>query len=176
MGETDPATKIKLSRHLAAGYLLTNLLQAEPAVDDTVELLLGWLDRHADKHRPIDLDRFFTYTTFDVVGEAILSKSLGFLREGRDIGGNIANSLAQKTYVAVGGFAQWFHLLLSNPLVTWFGVPPSATSSTRRWAPSGTSGRTRPACPLGRSSPRPATPSPQAPTRSRAGCRRLSTT
>ncbi|KKY36709.1 putative benzoate 4-monooxygenase cytochrome p450 [Diaporthe ampelina] len=119
MGETDPATKIKLSRHLAAGYLLTNLLQAEPAVDDTVELLLGWLDRHADKHRPIDLDRFFTYTTFDVVGEAILSKSLGFLREGRDIGGNIANSLAQKTYVAVGGFAQWFHLLLSNPLVTW---------------------------------------------------------
>lgn len=52
MGETDPATKNELSRHLAAGYLLTNLLQAEPAVDDTVELLLGWLDRHAEERKP----------------------------------------------------------------------------------------------------------------------------
>lgn len=124
MGETDPATKIELSRHLAAGYLLTNLLQAEPAVDDTVELLLGWLDRHADGHEPIDLDRFFTYTTFDVVGEVIFSRSFGFLREGRDIGGAIANSLAQNIYVAVGGYVQWFHLLLSNPLVTWLDVLP----------------------------------------------------
>lgn len=124
MGETDPATKIELSRHLAAGYTLTNLLQAEPAVDDTVELLLGWLDRHADEHKPIDLDHFFTYTTFDVVGEVIFSKSFGFLREGRDIGGAIANSLAQNIYVAVGGYMQWFHLLLSNPLVTWLDVLP----------------------------------------------------
>lgn len=56
MGETDPATKIELSRHFAAGYLLTNLLQAEPAVDDTVELLLGWLAgqarRRAQSRRP----------------------------------------------------------------------------------------------------------------------------
>lgn len=124
MGETDPATKIELSRHLAAGYTLTNLLQAEPAVDDTVELLLGWLDRHADEHKPIDLERFFTYTTFDVVGEVIFSKSFGFLREGRDIGGAIANSLVQNIYVAVGGYMQWFHLLLSNPLVTWLDVLP----------------------------------------------------
>lgn len=124
MGETDPATKNELSRHLAAGYLLTNLLQAEPAVDDTVELLLGWLDKHAGDHKPIDLDRFFTYTTFDVVGEVIFSKSFGFLREGRDIGGAIANSLAQNIYVAVGGYVQWFHLLLSNPLVTWLDVLP----------------------------------------------------
>lgn len=124
MGETDPAAKIELSRHLAAGYTLTNLLQAEPAVDDTVELLLGWLDRHADEHKPIDLDRFFTYTTFDIVGEVIFSKSFGFLREGRDIGGAIANSLAQNIYVAVGGYMQWFHLLLSNPLVTWLDILP----------------------------------------------------
>lgn len=124
MGETDPATKNELSRHLAAGYLLTNQLQAEPAVDDTVELLLGWLDKHAEEHKPIDLDRFFTYTTFDVVGEVIFSKSFGFLREGRDIGGAIANSLAQNIYVAVGGYMQWFHLLLSNPLVTWLDVLP----------------------------------------------------
>lgn len=124
MGETDPATKNELSRHLAAGYLLTNLLQAEPAVDETVELLLAWFDKHAEEHKPIDLDRFFTYTTFDIVGEVIFSKSFGFLREGRDIGGAIANSLAQNIYVAVGGYIQWFHLLLSNPLVTWLEVLP----------------------------------------------------
>ncbi|KAJ0117715.1 Pisatin demethylase [Diaporthe amygdali] len=124
MGETDPATKNELSKHVASGYLLSNLLQAEPAVDDTIELLLGWLDKHVDERKPLDLDRFFTYTTFDVVGEVIFSKSFGFLREGKDIGGAIANSLAQNIYVAVGGYMQWFHLLLSNPLVTWLDILP----------------------------------------------------
>lgn len=124
MGETDPATKNELSRHLASGYLLSNVLQAEPAIDDTVELLLGWLDQHADERRPIDLDRFFTYTTFDVVGEVIFSKSFGFLREGRDIGGAIANSLAHNIHVAVGGYMQWLQALLSNPFVTWLDILP----------------------------------------------------
>lgn len=124
MGETDPAAKNELSRHLAAGYLLSNVLQAEPAVDDAVELLLGWLDRHADERRPVDLDRFFTYTTFDVIGEVIYSKNFGFLREGRDVGGAIANSLAHNVQVAVGGYMQWLLVLLLNPFVTWLNVLP----------------------------------------------------
>ncbi|KUI71583.1 Pisatin demethylase [Cytospora mali] len=124
MGETDPATKNELSRHLASGYLLSSVLQAEPAIDETVELLLGWLDKHADERRPIDLDRFFTFTTFDIVGEVIFSKAFGFLREGEDIGGAIANSLAHNIYVAVGGYMQWLHLLLSNPFMTWLSILP----------------------------------------------------
>ncbi|ROW09024.1 hypothetical protein VMCG_02856 [Cytospora schulzeri] len=124
MGETDPATKSELSRHLASGYLLGNLLQAEAAIDDTVELLLGWLDRHADERRPINLDRFFTYATFDVVGEVIFSKGFGFLREGKDIRGAIANSLVHNQYLAVGGYMPWLQVLVSNPFVTWLNVLP----------------------------------------------------
>ncbi|ROW02698.1 hypothetical protein VSDG_01937 [Cytospora chrysosperma] len=124
MGETDPAAKNELSRHLAAGYLLSNVLQAEPAVDGAVELLLGWLDRHADERKPVDLDHFFTYTTSDVIGEIIYSKDFGFLREGKDIGGAIANSLDHNRQVAVAGYMQWLLVLLLNPFVTWLNILP----------------------------------------------------
>lgn len=124
MGETDPAMKNELSRHLASGYLLSSILKSELAVDSTITLLLDWLDQHADEHKPIHLNDFFTYTTFDIVGETLFSQPFGFLREGKDIGGAIANSLAQNIYVAVGGYMQWILLLLSNPFVTWLNILP----------------------------------------------------
>lgn len=124
MGETDPATKNELSRHLSSGYLLSNVLKSELAINNTITLLLDWLNQHADEQKPIHLDHFFTYTTFDIVGETIFSQPFGFLREGKDIGGAIANSLTQNIYVAIGGYMQWFHILLSNPFVTWLNILP----------------------------------------------------
>lgn len=124
MGETDPATKVELSRHLASGYLLSNLLQSEPAIDDTVELLLGWMDQAADEGQSIEPDQLFTYTTFDVVGEVIFSKSFGFLLEGSDVGGAIATSLQHNVYAAIGGYMRWLHVLVAIPFVTWLNVLP----------------------------------------------------
>lgn len=124
MGATDPATKNELSRHLAAGYLLSNILKAEPAMDSMISLLLDWLNQHADAHKPIHLNDYFTYTTFDINGEVLFSQPFGFLREGKDIRGAIANSLVQAVYVAMMGYMQWLHLLLSNPFVTWLNVLP----------------------------------------------------
>lgn len=124
MGETDPATKIELSRHLASGYLLSNLLQSEPAMDDTVELLLGWMDKAAEEGQPIEPDQLFTYTTFDVVGEVIFSKPFGFLIKGSDVGGAIATNLKQNIYAAIGGYVLWLHVLVANPFMTWLNVLP----------------------------------------------------
>lgn len=125
MSATDPKVKNELSKHLAPAYTLSNLLQNESNISQTIELLLGWLDKFSASGTPIDLDKYFTFTTSDVVGEAVFSKPFGFLREGRDIDNTIANATPQAAYVSVAGYFRWFHVLfLSNPLITWLNITP----------------------------------------------------
>lgn len=65
-----------------------------------IEPLLGWLDSFAtEKHEPMELSKFLSYTTFDVVGEIVFSKQFGFISEGKDIGNAIENSLALNAYM-----------------------------------------------------------------------------
>jgi cytochrome P450 len=125
MSETEPAIKNELSRHLAPAYTLPNLLRSEGNISNVISLLLDWLDRFSASGQPVDLDKFFTFTTSDVIGEVIFSKQFGFLREGRDIDNTIANAHPQAAYVSVAGFFRRFHVLfLSNPVITWLGVTP----------------------------------------------------
>ncbi|KAI0123571.1 benzoate 4-monooxygenase cytochrome P450 [Xylariales sp. AK1849] len=122
---TDPKKKIERSRNLGPGYSMTNILLSERAIDQNIQLLRGWLDKYATSAEPMDLDKFFTFTTHDNVGELVFSKSFGFLREGRDICDTIWNSLAHNAYVAVMGFYGWVHtVLVGNPFVTWLGILP----------------------------------------------------
>ncbi|KAB5566561.1 benzoate 4-monooxygenase cytochrome P450 [Coniochaeta sp. 2T2.1] len=125
MSATDPAVKNELSRHLAPAYTLPNLLRSEDKINNVVSLLFNWLDKFSASGEPVDLDKFFTFTTSDVIGEVVFSKQFGFLREGRDIDNTIANSHPQAAYVSVAGFFRWFHVLfLSNPFITWLGITP----------------------------------------------------
>ncbi|KAH7021349.1 cytochrome P450 [Microdochium trichocladiopsis] len=124
MSTTDPKLKIARSKNLAPGLTLSSLLRNESGIDTVVALFKAHLDRHAASNSPINLDDFFTYTTFDIVGESIFSKQFGFLREARDIGGSIRNSFYQNAYVAVVGFYPWFHGLIANPWMTASGLLP----------------------------------------------------
>ena len=124
MSTLDPRKKAERSRNLASGYTLSSLLKSEDAVSRTIEMLLGWLDKHAASGEPMHLDKFFTYTAFDVVGEVVFSKQFGFLKEGEDIGSSISNSLALNAYAAVGGFFQPWNMIVANPFVTWLQVMP----------------------------------------------------
>ncbi|KAK4235099.1 cytochrome P450 [Achaetomium macrosporum] len=107
--DTGPAVKNELSRHLAPAYTLPSLLQSEPAISSTLALLFNWLDKFAASSEPVHLDKYFTFATSDIVGEAIFSKPIGFLREGRDIDNTIANSHPQAAYVSVAGSFRWIH-------------------------------------------------------------------
>ncbi|KAK4446506.1 cytochrome P450 [Podospora aff. communis PSN243] len=125
MSATDPAVKNELSRHLAPAYTLTNLIQSENSIGETIDLLCGWLDKFSTSRDPVDLDKFFTFTTSDVIGETIFSKQFGFLREGYDIDNTIANAHPQAAYVSIAGFFRWLHVaLLSNRFITYLGVTP----------------------------------------------------
>ncbi|KAK4185788.1 benzoate 4-monooxygenase cytochrome P450 [Podospora australis] len=125
MSAIIPSVKNELSRRLAPAYTLPNLLRSESSIDTTISHLFTWLDRFAASGEKIDLDKFFTFCTSDVIGEIIFSKPFGFLREGRDIDNTIANSHPQAAYVSIAGFFRWFHVMfLSNRFITWLGITP----------------------------------------------------
>lgn len=125
MSATEPAVKNELSRRLAPAYTLSNILRSEGNITNVISLLFDWLDKFSASGEPVELDKFFTFTASDVIGETIFSKQFGFLREGRDIDNTIANAHPQAAYVSVAGFFRWAHVLfLSNRLITWLGVTP----------------------------------------------------
>lgn len=126
MSSLDPKDKNERSKAFASGYAASNVVQYEDAVSRMVEKLLGWMDKHAVAGEPMDLDKFLTYTAFDVVGEVLFSKEFGFLDQGKDIGNSIRNNLALEEVGTWMGFFRWLQLLLGNPLVTWLGLSPGS--------------------------------------------------
>ncbi|KAK7926762.1 cytochrome P450 [Apiospora marii] len=122
---TDPKIKNELSKHVAPAYTLSNVLQSEEAIDNTIAQLLHWLDKFAKNEVSVRLDEFVSFTTSDIVGEVVFSKPFGFLKKGADIAGAFAASEAQSAYVSAVGFFRWIHvLLLANPVMTGLGVVP----------------------------------------------------
>ncbi|WXC50872.1 hypothetical protein QX201_010574 [Fusarium graminearum] len=113
MSTTDPKRKVEKSRYIAGAYSVSNVVRSEEHIDRTFEQFLEWMNRNANDKKPIHLDKFISYTTFDVIGEIVFSKQFGFLEQGIDIGGAIRNSLALNAYVAVAGYFRWINIYLS---------------------------------------------------------------
>ncbi|KAH9995211.1 cytochrome P450 [Xylariaceae sp. FL0662B] len=121
---TNPKAKVELSKAFAPGYTLTNILQMEGIVDNTIEALLGWMDKYAETRQPMPLDRFLHYTAFDVVGDVLFSAQFGFLKAGKDIGDAIAGSWFLNFFTGVSGFYGTWRKLLMNPFTTWLDILP----------------------------------------------------
>lgn len=127
MAELDPQRHLEKSRNVASGYTLSNIIQSEPYVDAVLELFIKHVDEHCNSGTPIELNHWFTYFAFDVVGEVTFSKSFGFVQTGTDVGNAIANTRALALYVSVMGHYTWFHnLTLGNPLLSRLGIQPSS--------------------------------------------------
>jgi len=105
-------------------YSLSNMLQNEAHIDTTWSKFLNWMDAFAQNKQPMELDRFLSYATVDVIGELLFSKPFGFLDEGRDIKGAIAGTKAANALGAVLAYFPWLHLTLTNPFVTWLNILP----------------------------------------------------
>ena len=125
MSTTDPNMKVAQSKHIAGAYTVSNILRSQEYIDQTFMLFFRWLDKFAEDARPMDVNKYISFATFDVIGEVIFSKSFGFLQQGEDIGNAISNSLALNAYVAVAGYFRWINIvLLANPLMTWLSILP----------------------------------------------------
>ncbi|KAH8592880.1 cytochrome P450 [Bisporella sp. PMI_857] len=122
----DPKEKVEMSKQLASAYTMSNVLRSEEQISTLISKLLGWVSNYADTKRPMDLDKFITFTAFDIVGQLVFSKEFGFLEQGIDIDDTIHLQLGFNCYVAIAGFIQWLHfLLVANPLVTYLDIIPT---------------------------------------------------
>jgi cytochrome P450 len=127
MSELDPRRHIEKNRNVASGYALSNIIKSESHVDSLLKLFTERLNNCTTSGQPMDFSTWFTFYSFDVVGEVTFSKSFGFLETGTDIRDAIANTRALALYIAVMGHYTWFHnLTLGNPLLSRLGIQPSS--------------------------------------------------
>ncbi|VBB82151.1 Putative cytochrome P450 E-class, group I [Podospora comata] len=125
MATTDPKKKMEKSKAFASGYALTNVLRSEPQLDNVISLLLGHLDGFARTGKEVGLDKYFTFTSFDVAGEILFSSQFGFLETGTDVGNAIANGYWLSMYASAMAFFYHIHVaLLGNPFITWLNILP----------------------------------------------------
>jgi hypothetical protein len=80
MSMTDPRKKARKSKYIAGAYNVSNILRSEDYIDQTFELFIRWLDKYAEDVRPMDVNRYISFATFDVIGEVIFLTSFGFLQ------------------------------------------------------------------------------------------------
>lgn len=113
------------SKFFASGFTLSHLLRCEAHYDVNIGRLLDWMDQYAETHEPMHLDKFFSYTAFDNAGEAIFSRSFGFIEKGQDLGGSIANTRRLTRYMGIAGYYVWLQrLLVANPISTALNLFP----------------------------------------------------
>jgi cytochrome P450 len=125
MSTTDPKKKVEKSKYIAGAYTFSNILRSEEHIDRTFESFLTRLDTYATSKKPMELNTFISFATFDVIGEVAFSKPFGFLEQGKDIGNAIQNSLALSAYISVAGYFRWINIaLLANPVMTWLALLP----------------------------------------------------
>lgn len=118
MSTVDPKRKVELSKQFASGYTLTSALRSEESMDGLVAGLLGWMDKFAASGEPMELDRYVTFLTFDLLGEVLFSKPFGYISAGQDIGGSISTNLKLIGIHAIVSHFRGLQLAALNPLTT----------------------------------------------------------
>lgn len=126
MSEPDPKKKTERSKAFAAGFAQSSLLRSEDAMSRTISQLLDYMDDHEQRGAAMHLDKYFTYTAFDVVGEVLCSKPFGFLREGRDVNGAIATNFFFQELVTWASHLRELHYVAVNPVMTWLSLTPAS--------------------------------------------------
>lgn len=126
MSEPDPKRKVERSKTFAAGFAQSSLLRSEDVISGTISQLLDYMDSYADRKEPTDLDKFFTYTAFDVVGEMLFSKPFGFLKEGKDVNNAIATNFYFQELVTWASHLRELHYIAVNPIMTWLSLTPAS--------------------------------------------------
>ncbi|KAL4981317.1 cytochrome P450 [Aspergillus falconensis] len=126
MSTVDPRRRVELAKNVASAYTLSNVIKSERYMNAMVSLLLDRFDQFSDSQQPVELDHWFNYLAFDIVGEVVFSQRFGFLESGKDIGGSIANSRSLNVYITAAGYFQWLHnLTLGNPLLSILNLLPN---------------------------------------------------
>ncbi|KAG9776578.1 benzoate 4-monooxygenase cytochrome-like protein P450, partial [Aureobasidium melanogenum] len=116
---TDESYHANLRRSVNNAFSMSQLVQYEPAVTETVEVFLNQTDKlYAKPGQVCDFAQWLQYFAFDVIGQITYSKRHGFVEKNEDIDGMVGYLGRLFSYVAPVGQMPWLDLLfLKNPLV-----------------------------------------------------------
>jgi cytochrome P450 len=80
---SDPVFYKARKRLVAPAFSNTSVVELEPYILEAgVQSLLSALDKYADGQTQVDMLKMFSFMTFDVMGEIMLGKPFGLLKEG----------------------------------------------------------------------------------------------
>jgi cytochrome P450 len=117
------ATDIKLHRHLrsrvTAAYSMSSMLSMESLIQDVANQ--GWTKFRSlvAKGQPIELDKWVSYFTFDVVGTLALGGPLGMIQQGKDVDGIIGSIHDGFWLMANMGNMPLQMFWFNNPIAQW---------------------------------------------------------
>lgn len=113
----DEGYHAKYRKPIANAYSMSTLVEFEPLIDSTTALFMKRLDEFAASSEQINLGLWLQMYAFDVIGEIVFSKKLGFLETKSDVDGIIAD-IRLKVFLggAVGQIPAIDAVLTKNPL------------------------------------------------------------
>ncbi|OHF01691.1 pisatin demethylase [Colletotrichum orchidophilum] len=112
----------RIKRSISILYSMSTLTEFESFVDSTIQKLLEKLDEFAEARRECDLATWLQYYAFDVIGELTFGKRLGFLDQGKSVGGVMLSLERMVDYAGMIGQIPWLdNLLIKNPIKRKFG-------------------------------------------------------
>ncbi|EXJ54980.1 uncharacterized protein A1O5_12891 [Cladophialophora psammophila CBS 110553] len=118
----DEAYHAQIRKPLVNAYRMATMIDFEPAVNSTTELFMSKMDHLVVSGKPVKLEVWLHRYAFDVIGEILFSKKLGFLESGTDVESIMAGIRSFTQYLSVVGQIPIVdHFLLKNPLMLRYG-------------------------------------------------------
>ncbi|KIY00865.1 uncharacterized protein Z520_03531 [Fonsecaea multimorphosa CBS 102226] len=118
----DEAYHAQIRKPIVNAYSMTTILDFEPAVDSTTSLLISKLDCFVASKKPLDLEVWLHRYAFDVIGEIVFSKKIGFLETETDVESIMSGiRFFTKYFEFAGQIPIVDRFLLKNPLVLRYG-------------------------------------------------------
>lgn len=107
----------KYKKPIANAYSMSTLVEYEPLIDSTTAQFVQRLDEFAVSGKKMDLGAWLQMYAFDVIGEIVFSKKIGFLQHSSDIDGILGDIRAQ-VYLGgtLGQIPALAKFLLQNPI------------------------------------------------------------
>ena len=124
----DHAAKRK---RVAPSFSMTNLKRFEGEVDDHIEELCSlFREKFAKTKLPLDFACWAQWFVYDLVTQLGFGKAVGFVKEGKDVGGLIQSFHDMAPMAGLVAALPWLmNPILKNPLFKRFMMPKAGDSS-----------------------------------------------
>lgn len=131
---TDRTIHRRIRSRVSGTYSMSAILTMEELIGEVMELNVKTLTARAKDGKPLRLDQYVNFFTFDVVGQLSMGGPIGFLKEERDVGGLIQSihdgfyRMANMGHVP--GQMFWFNNPVTQYLIHSFGTERMKALST----------------------------------------------